>query len=95
MKRMKTKVEYRATAMLLGMAYNTVTNCYYRPEHLGIAGTWIDADTMEPVDYRERENRRSKWLRDARDWVTTGGNDDIIPTPDITTTPTTDEDENL
>lgn len=45
-----TKEEHTARAMLLGMSYRPHFHAYRREDN-SLAGYYIDADTLEPLDY--------------------------------------------
>lgn len=46
MQRAKTKAEYQATAMLMGLSYSVITHVFYGEK----IKSYIDADTLEPIE---------------------------------------------
>lgn len=77
MKRARTKAEYQAQAMLMGMGYAVVVHVFFKSGELGLM---LDADTLEPIDRHKTGERYERQKYDtfadgqpvAR--VTTGGN---------------------
>lgn len=69
MSRQKTKAEYEATALLLGMIYDEQINTFYRTngDHkAGMIGTITDecdADTMKPLSEEEVSQRYADNLK--------------------------------
>lgn len=54
----RTKEEYDAAAMLLGMHYDRVLNAFVKiPDNPRLAISWFDADTMEPLAEDDRNFR--------------------------------------
>lgn len=58
--RQKTKEEYEAAALLLGVIYDDQINTFYKlrlDEPPGTIPWEVDADTMEPLDVQEINRR--------------------------------------
>ena len=60
----RSRLEYEATAMLLGVEYSMSCHCFFKFTGKNGVDDWIDADTLEPVNYLERHKRRAKMVVD-------------------------------